>query len=47
MSPQIESIGRYFSKEYATAMICLIKVLDSDIQMLYKKIKDYASGRMN
>lgn len=28
-------------------MICLIKVMDSDIQLLYKRIKDYASNRIN
>ncbi len=47
ISPQIECIGRYYYKEYATAMIYLIKIMDSEIQLIYKRIKDYANRRIN
>jgi hypothetical protein len=34
ISPDLEEIGRYYYfKQYASGTICLIKVLDSDIQV--------------
>jgi hypothetical protein len=34
-SPQIDIIGRYYSKAYATSILYLIKVMNCDIQVQY------------
>jgi len=39
LSPSVEEIGRYYFKEYAQAIVCLIKVINNDIQKLYRRIR--------
>ncbi len=47
IGPDMESLGRYYFKESSSAVICLMKIVNSDIQVLNNRLSRFIKEYWN